>query len=94
MQKFIATDMPAFLVTIIKKIKFDKLGILQKTLITANLSTYPQKNNRYDISIINSNVPQDFIDKFNYVDYKSISTNKLKEMQKFISDYVKNNGLI
>jgi hypothetical protein len=94
MQKFICDDMPMFLQNIIKKIKFDKLGILQKTLITANLSIYPQKNNRYDISVINSNVPQDFIDKFNCVDYKSISTTKLKEMQKFISDYVKNNGLI
>lgn len=94
MQKFISDDMPTFLINIIKKIKFDKLGILQKTLITANLSTYPQKNSGYDISIVNSNVPQDFIDKFNKVDYKLISTNKLKEMQKFISDYVKNNGLI
>jgi len=94
MVKFISDDMPTFLINIIKKIKFDKLGILQKTLISANLSTYPQKNNSYDITTINSNVPQDFIDKFNKIDYKSISSNKLKEMQKFITDYVKNNGLI
>jgi len=94
MSKVIAKDIPSWLSTIIKKIKFDQLNMIQKSAISVYLSSLPAKYSSYDIEMITTSAPQEFLDKFNKVDYKSIETNKKKEMQSFLTNYVKTNKLI
>lgn len=94
MSKVIATDIPSWLTTIIKKIKFDQLNMIQKSAISVYLSSLPTKHYSYDIEMVITSAPQEFLDKFNKVDYKQIETNKKKEMQSFLTNYVKTNKLI
>jgi len=94
MNKIIAKNMPAWLVTIIKKIKYEKFNMLQITAINMYLQSMPQLHNSYDIQVTSSSAPQDFLDKFNRIDFQRIDAKKKNDMQKFITDYVKNNGLI
>lgn len=94
MSKVIATDIPSWLTTIIKKIKFDQLNMIQKSAISVYLSSLPTKHSSYDIEMVTTSAPQEFLDKFNKVDYKQIETNKKKEMQSFLTNYVKTNKLV
>lgn len=94
MSKVIATDVPAWLSTIIKKIKYDQLNMVQKSAISVYLSSLPSKYNSYDIEVVSTSVPQEFLDKFNKVDYRQIEPAKKKDMQTFLTNYVKTNKLI
>lgn len=94
MNKIIAKNMPTWLVSIIKKIKFEKFNMFQITAINVYLQTMPQLNSSYDIQVVSTSAPQDFLDKFNRIDFHRIDAKKKSDMQKFITDYVKNNGLI
>jgi len=93
-QQIIAKDLPSWLVTIIKKIKFDQLNFVIKTAIKAYLDQLPKKQDAYDITMIETSVPSDFLNHFNIVNYKQIPTAKQKELQSFLTDYVKQNKLI
>lgn len=94
MSKVIASDVPAWLSGIIKKIKYDHLNIIQKSAISVYLSSLPSKYSSYDIEAITTSVPQEFLDKFNKVDYRNIDASKKKDMQTFLTNYVKQNKLI
>jgi hypothetical protein len=94
MDKIIAKNMPTWLIAIIKKIKYEKFNILQISAINMYLQSMPQLNNSFDIQVIKSSASQVFLDKFNKIDFQKIDSNKKADMQKFITDYVKNNGLI
>jgi membrane protease subunit (stomatin/prohibitin family) len=93
-QQIIAKDLPNWLITIIKKIKFDQLNFVIKTAIKAYLDQLPKKQDAYDITMIETSVPGEFLNHFNTVNYKQISTAKQKELQSFLTDYVKQNKLI
>jgi hypothetical protein len=90
----IASDMPTWLKNIIKKIKYEKLDFASSMAIKLYLNTLPKKSSGYDIESISTTVPSDVLDTFNSVDYKSIEKNKAKELEKFLTDYVKKNGLV
>jgi hypothetical protein len=94
MDKIISKNMPTWLIAIIKKIKYEKFNILQISAINMYLQSMPQLNNSYDIQVTSSSAPQVFLDKFNNIDFQRIDAKKKADMQKFITDYVKNNGLI
>lgn len=94
MDKIIAKNMPTWLIAIIKKIKYEKFNILQISAINMYLQSMPQLNSSFDIQVTSSSAPQVFLDKFNNIDFQRIDTKKKADMQKFITDYVKNNGLI
>jgi hypothetical protein len=94
MIQIIAKDIPNWLQTILKKIKYDKLNMIQIIGIKTYLSSLPKKNNSYDAIQIETNVPSDFLELFNKIEYKKISNNKIKEIHDFLNNYVKSNGLI
>jgi len=92
--QIIAKDVPSWLLSIIKKIKFDQLNFVIKTAIKTYLDQLPKKQDAYDITMIETSVPSDFLEHFNQINYKQIPSNKQKELQKFLTDYVKQNKLI
>jgi hypothetical protein len=68
--------------------------MIQKSAISVYLSQLPSKYSSYDIETISTSVPQEFLDKFNKVDYRNIDASKKKDMQTFLTNYVKQNKLI
>jgi hypothetical protein len=92
--QIIAKDIPNWLVTIIKKIKFDQLNFVVKTAIKTYLNQLPRKEEAYSITMIETSVTSEFLEHFNQINYKQIPANKQKELQKFLTDYVKQNNLI
>lgn len=92
--QIIAKDTPSWLVTIIKKIKFDQLNFVIKTAIKTYLNQLPRKEESYDVNMIETSVSSEFLEHFNQINYKKIPADKQKELQKFLTDYVKQNKLI
>jgi len=93
--KLVSTDIPTWLLTIIKKINYDRIDFASNLAIKLYMNNLPKKTSTsYDVKMISTTVPNDMIDLFNGIEYKSIDKVKAKELEKFLTDYVKRNGLV
>jgi sulfate adenylyltransferase subunit 1 (EFTu-like GTPase family) len=93
--KLVSTDIPTWLLTIIKKINYDRIDFASNLAIKLYMNNLPKKTSTsYDVKLVSTTVPSDVIELFNSVDYKTIEKNKAKELEKFLTDYVKKNGLV
>lgn len=94
-EKLVSTDIPTWLLTIIKKIKYDRIDFASNLAIKLYMNNLPKKTSTsYDVKMVSTTVPNDMIDLFNGIEYKSIDKVKAKELEKFLTDYVKKNGLV
>lgn len=94
-EKLVSVDIPTWLLSIIKKIKYEKLDFASNLAIKLYMNNMPKKSSSsYDVKLVSTTVPADMIELFNSVDYKAIEKNKAKELEKFLTDYVKKNGLV
>lgn len=91
----IASDMPKWLKNIIKKISYEKLDFSSNLAIKLYMKSLPQRQNlQYDVEWIETSVSSDMLNIFNMIEYNDIRTSKANELEKFLTDYVKKNGLV